>query len=505
MRSLAPLLAASLLVPHAGVAQELVLGLGSGVDYDNNFFADEEDEVEEIPFRVDPRLRVEERTGDLAWGFRYEPTWEDYLKDEAPNGWSHVVRGDVQWQLDDVTSLEASEFFSRTTSVSRFNDVSPVSVVPELEVGRERFKFNTFTTGLTRELTPRSSVKVGVRHFLRDFSEDTRRDIETLGADASYFYTLTDVDTVGTGFGYTRQTFEAFGNVDETSTNYYNLSGQLRHRFSPTAILNLSAGPALVDSDREDPPSQATTTRLVLVNDRGFFRLVDADTCVRASDGTPVVANVSAGGSPLIPSVNTSGCTPVGRFLAGSPALTTFPLSDLSVDDQNITFFADTSFVKRWENWSLTLGYRREASTSTGFGTDSIVDVFRAESRWTPSSRWNVDFLAYWSRQSQASEGFLLVSEVENATAAEFALIGLAGVPRAAAVRGVRAIDVDDELFYDDYTGQVMVSYRLTKNLSLTGSFRYTKQQQEVGDLDAEFDRYRATFLVSYEFDPIHL
>ncbi len=61
-----------------------------------------------------------------------------------------------------------------------------------------------------------------------------------------------------------------------------------------------------------------------------------------------------------------------------------------SGSDSSLTYFANLSLSKRWEQWSGTISYRRQQSDSSGLGSSTVADIVSGVLEWRPSPRWQL-------------------------------------------------------------------------------------------------------------------
>ncbi len=491
-RSLALILVAGVLGAKDSVAADLLFEPELSVEFDDNVFSSSDDEFTDVLYRARPRVRVEDEDGSFQFAFRYEPSFEAFARADGISNWEHTLRWTGEWRVSPRTILTFDDRFDRLTSAGRFNELSTDAdgePATDEVFGRRRYKRNSANLALEHQLRPNHFVSVNAGHFYQDYGSDNLGTLESISAGLQYQYVLSRSDRLGLGVSFTNQEFEDFGFQDDSETDFYYLFGSWTHEFDPTLTLSLSAGPTLVKTD--SPGSQSTTFANQLdtpvVFDGSSFRFVDLGTC-----------DVE-GGVPIL-----SGCSPVGPALSQAvvDSLPRGPLALLGApsdpDDTDVTFFANGSLTKRWgAQWTTHFSYRRQASSSSQFGTSTVSDTFRAAAVWIPSPRWQVDLVGVYFNREQSSESQILVTA-----------LGPSGtfVPPIADSVGIVAVETDNGIDTDQWHVNVMVQHRWNRRLTLFGRLFYVEDEED-GDLGfgRETERFRAFLGVRYTFERFHL
>lgn len=257
---LAPRIVAILLLGSGAAstapAGELLLGFDSRLEWDDNVFRNDEDEEEDFSIRAGPILRARSENGDVQYDVEYRPIYEGFFRLDGISAWDHFVRAEGSWNITDATEVFASDFFSRTRSLSRIADVTTAgTILPEPELARERIARNDGEVGVRHAFSPRwvGEATAGARTF--EFSRDTRFDSVTWQAEGNLSHQLTRRDQLGLGVGFIQVTFDDLPTQEGDTTDYYQAFGLWSHRFSPTWDLSLRAGPSLAESEESGESS----------------------------------------------------------------------------------------------------------------------------------------------------------------------------------------------------------------------------------------------------------
>jgi hypothetical protein len=257
---LATLVLASALMAAPGPAEELILGLDSRIEWDDNVFRREENTESDFVARAGPVFRLRSERGDVQYDLRYSPMYEGYFDLDGISGWDHFVRLQASWYATDSTEFFLRDIFSRTRNLSRILEATdpgtapPGELTPEPELGRERIQRNVGALGVRHAFTPRWRGELQLASRMLEFSRETEFDSLSWQGEGSLHYELSKRDQVGFGLGYIQQEFEDAENPTAgtrrkgDTTRYYQAFGSWSHAFHPTWTLNLRAGPSYAES-----------------------------------------------------------------------------------------------------------------------------------------------------------------------------------------------------------------------------------------------------------------
>src|SRR5512145_1030942 len=108
--------------PMATAATNLNSGVASEVHWTDNLFSDTEDEVDDYSARLSPWAEITDPDGNVTWGVRYVPAYEQYLDETDLSGFDHDVYTRFGWRLNGRTTLRVGDRFQRYHSLARFNE-----------------------------------------------------------------------------------------------------------------------------------------------------------------------------------------------------------------------------------------------------------------------------------------------------------------------------------------------------------------------------------------------
>jgi len=509
-----------LAVPAAAV--DLNLSTRGEVSYESNVFGSAQNEVDDEVLRFRPRAELIDRDGDLTWRFFYQPSYRYFRDTSSVRGWDHDLSGNFEWRISPTWTLEASDRFARVDSLSRFIDQSGPdfgdavldSSALDFEAMSRRTKRNRFDGTLTWQMAADKTWILGVDHNVN------RGDNQLLRTTLQYIQQVSARNALGGGFSFSQNDVGSRTDAPDRQSRFYNLFGTWRHVFDPTLEFSVSAGPTLVDGDEpQSLPDDIVALQIPVRREMGQPFLVDASTCP-VVDGVPVL-------SPDCELLR-EGSLPSGQVRSGqlSPAeanaleqglvLLSRETSQLSSGGAELNFFANASVTKRWETWLAELAYRRQESTSSGFGSSTIADIVSLRVSWTPSQRWDFDLFGAWTRRDQATDTiqtFVRVEEVGVVLPCNQFFLGFCVAPNrplllegAARNAGFRALQVTRNIETVTYAMRLRARYKLRKNVYLIGRFTWTRQEVKDDLLErGNVDRFVTSFGVEYRFDPIHL
>ncbi len=415
---------ALLFAPTALGAEELELGLRTGIAWSENVNGVAEDEVidgEEIDpesdfsARITPGVSVNDPDGNLTWSLDYQPTYEAYLHTSDLDGLDHDVAGTVSWRFADSWSVTLHESYAVYQNSIRFNeDVGPGEEVT-LGYRNQEIRANRTFVGLGHTLGPRDSISAGFNYTTFQYPDGDGIDRDIPAANLAYEHLWSERTKLGARFSWTRQTYQNPSGDDET--DFYNLGATLDYRLSPTLRLEASAGPTIVDSSPVTEFegavtairfNQATTEEGLPV--RVPFA-VDATRCVPFDlDADPTTFQADLAFSNCGPSPTfildrsdldvIRGVTAVIPTVDENNAL--IDPSDTSTSD--LTYFAHLALVKDWESWNGRIAYDRSNSENARFGSSSVADTLSGSLSWRPSRLWTLGLTAAVSLQEQVGD-----------------------------------------------------------------------------------------------------
>lgn len=539
-RSIPTLLTAALLAaPAPSLAREASLQLRSEVAYDDNVFGISKDglinEDGDWSLRFSPLLLVEEPDGELQWSLEYKPRYEHFLENNQLRGWDHDVEGIVSWQITPRTSIRIQDRFRRYGLESRFNESTDVSVGddPQQESleQRNRVRSNNASLRFDHQIDARNVLTLSGSHTLFDRRREGGTDQESYGGGISHLFALSPRTRIGPSLSWNRRIQEP-PVAQKTETDFLNLSLRAIQQFDPSLLLDVSAGPALVFNDEVERP------------DRGLAltypgnQLLDVRTCPSLADGTPFFDD-SCQPLDLFENetiLDSQGLTdPNEQELAflfseklildaqrlGVSELDVFDETDTG--DTDLTYFADITLRKFWENWTLTLGYRRSDDSSTSqFAVTSVSDRVFGSLLWTPTQKLRLTLSASWIQREQSQEIARPVSELENgsflldsrscilgfnppgATVPNCLYIGrLIQFDNVAMASRIRTLSVDQDLDSTLTSVRLAARYRLRKHLILHGAVSWRSDDVEADTAQArDVERLLLVAGVEYRFDP---
>lgn len=487
--------------PLAAVATDINSGLRSDMNWTDNVYSQSEGELDDFSGRIAPWAEVADPDGNFTWGLRYAPTYEYYVDEDGLRGFDHDIEGRLGWRVAPQTTVRLAERFRRFHSVSRFNEqAAPGEDV--VAVGeRVRYKNNFVSGSLEHLFGPRDVVTVSAYHNYQDFAGATQPQRDFLGTGLVYQHSWDARTILGARASWSRQTLSdwetlAGEDVDDRSTDYFNVSGVFRREISRSLFFELSAGPAYILSDVDDfvlPPAGVRLNFPVL-RLGGQPRLVDADTCPRNKAGERILSTQCGVFSPPL----TEGQAAVLQLNRVSVPITgTVP----DADDSTLTYFADVSLVKEWERLSAELTYERRESQSSGFG--AVSDIFYGALRWQVTRRLSAKWLTSYEIREQATDSIVFVTTVSNQAPPPF-LSGTYAL--AAQTQAIHPDLVSRNVGLDLFVTNVGLTYQLTRRSAIYTNI-YWRDEQSTGDvvLQRDMQRLGITVGINYVFDPYEL
>jgi predicted porin len=251
-----------LLFPASASAEELHLGVDSGVTWTNNVFGVSEDAAfggqdddpdSDFAFQISPSLEVQDRDGRVTWSAHYRPTFDAYAKFSDLNGFDHVGGAQVGWTFAPRWKLNLAGNLAQYNSATRFNQAA----APGDEVALGFRDLEVRTTNVTAELDHKLSERDDLSFTLLfnslEYPDGGGTDRDIPGAILDYMHRLDRRTKLGGSLSWTQQRFRNQASSQTSQTDFYNLAATLEHRFSQRFRVEASAGPTFIDStDAED-------------------------------------------------------------------------------------------------------------------------------------------------------------------------------------------------------------------------------------------------------------
>src|SRR5690606_10700776 len=136
--------------------------------------------------RVGPGVQVSQRQGDVTGFLRWSTLWEGFLETTDANNFEHFGNLRGSWRIDDRNTLQVSNVFAVTDSITSqlvVEDGQVVAPGQDVDIGTDSVLRNTAYASFTHRLTPRVSVEASVSNFLLNYEDEDRSDaISTRGS-----------------------------------------------------------------------------------------------------------------------------------------------------------------------------------------------------------------------------------------------------------------------------------------------------------------------------------
>jgi hypothetical protein len=466
-------------------AAELELGVTTGFIYDDSSASTVQNDG---IANIGPRVRILDESGSLTWDVHYWATYEKYLDLGEADDWDHDFYAKAAWYPSPRTTVRLVERYldSSNLNAAFIAQGGPdPSVDPVLQVGSNRIAFNQFTLSLEHLLTARQDVSLSFARYDTDYGEQTS-DTEVMSLGGAYRYALTPVDRVGLALSAVQQE----GSLGEVN-RFYNGSLQWIHRFSPTLLLDASAGPTWVDQPEPDFPEVLPGRARYPAFRTGLGAApIRASTCPSAGGGLHILR---------------ASCEPFGPGSFQSIDDLAFLLESVDLQrigaepstDPTITYFAAIDLTKEWRDFAVTLSYTRDASTTSQIG-GQVRDTLAINVNWSPPARpWRVNFWGSYGRREIPGARTAIEELVQPST--------VSGVSDVAEAVGFRFIEVERSQQVDVYLAGLYASYSVTPRTQVYLNVTWEREQLDAELLSRRFDRLRVAVGVIYTLPRINL
>jgi predicted porin len=127
-----------------------------------------------------------------------------------------------------------------------------------------------------------------------------------------------------------------------------------------------------------------------------------------------------------------------------------------------------------------------------------VSDVVSGNLSWLIAQRWRADLAGSFERREQATENFVLRTQVSNQPS------GLPAFPSAAQASAIRAVQVDNGTGVDVMNANLRIAYQLASRAALYVSAAWWEQSFTGNASSVESaQRFSLTIGVNYNFDPV--
>ena len=528
MRRTPAMLACLAAVASPAMAAEFVPGVEVLSGWDSNVFRSSQNEESAFFGQFGPNLELRDQAGALQYDLHYRMPYEVYPTVSGINAFQYYLTATGSYQFDPRTSISVRENFSKASSaVQIFNNQTATTGLVQLnqQNTRQELLVNDVNATLLHMLSPVWQLQLSFDYTLFEYPQSNQASVVAQSSSTSMTGTaqitraISPRTTLGFGSSVTRQDFQTTGGQSGRGATFYNAFGIVNYKLTPTLTFSASAGPAIDDPDTLNAP----TGQLIPAP---FFPLnsnrnpVDPNTCpfqgnfrvfdpLKRNSCQPVfippTLKISAGNVTQVKN-------PVPEFNVDVPFLT----ESVSKVQPTLTYYGHLSLEKKWETLTATLAYSRTASTASGLAASTNLDTLSASFGWSPTHEWTVTGSVAYDRQTSASKSqqpILVVGPAEVAYCQvliqvpgqqDFCLKRTATVARTV---GVTTKLVNNAFEFNSYSAELNASRRISKNLTLTGTFDWWTQSN-TGKVQAENSNrqdIRITFGFIWSFNPIPL
>jgi len=476
-------------------AAEVIFGAESSVEYDTNVFRTEDDVDDDGTFVFGPTFRLREDHKALTYDLRYHPTYDKYFTFDELDGFEQRLTAAAAYRLSPRTEITAGNNFYMLSSISRQAFVTELQTDPIVQDTRENILVDEYRFGAAHLFTSRLRGALDFNGYLYDPEDKDRASSLTNGVNLSTLYSLTRVDRLGGGVGFTNQDFDVESGADST-TRFYRTYATWSHDFDPTFSFTIQAGPTWVDSEQDD--SSVSSTALVqsfplqTSGAESFF--TDIRTCPTLSDGTPYLSSDCA---PLPGAIAPANLP----LITGQGTVVPVVVED-SGNSSKLTYFGSLDIAKKWRDFTASAGYRRSNGTTSGTGSSTVNDTVSGSVSWRPDRLWTISLTARWDRQKSATKQLVFV---QTLGAPAEPIVGVP-VPNAAFSSGLTTVRIDDALNIKTTSVYLRVERRLTRRLATFARAVWTDQTSKRTTINTNsYDDVRVGIGFRYEFDPIEV
>lgn len=483
-----------LLLPSPVLGAELDLEFGGGFEYDSNVYRQQNNEKDDVIFRMVPGATLSNHGGDWLYRLRYLIPFEQGIETgEDISDFDQVVQANSSWTWDEATQLFAGNNFHWTRTVrAPFNDTSDV---PGINTRRDRILVNTADAGIRHAFAPRLTGSLTVSHNYFKPDQQFRQKNQTFATTADLNYAVNGKHQMGGGFTFTVQDFDGSGGIPGSQTYYYNAFGSWVFRFDETTTLTVSGGPTLIQTDENRFPATTEAPQVPSVKaGGGSLAAINPASCTGEVNGLIVLQGCG------VPDVEVFDPTDIAYIESTNITAAFLPgQQPSSSSDLRLTGFGRAELSKRFtRNLSSTLAYRRQQSNASGLGGSTILDAVTALGAWDINQWWDFELRFDYTHRESVTK--------TTQTFAEVAPFVLPSGTQVAALTGLlTSARVKNAIDTDRWGVGGRLNRKIGRNADATLRLSYNKQQSKNRSRGkaSDFDDFLAIFGVRYRFDPI--
>ena len=480
----------SLVLPSAGRAAELRLGIDGNYTYNSNYFSDNQNEDEANSFQFGPSVELLDQEGRFRYEIQFGGLYQAYVDQDGVDAWESRLRARATYDLTERTRVRVTNRF-RDISNLRFGRQDIEVADTALDPTQDRYLRNEFELELIHDLTELLELRLRGEHQWVDFDENLDRNDSTAWQGATELrYQVSPIHFVGAGVSYTRQDFEeALSRIGSTG-DFVSAFATWTWIVTDAITFSANGGPSWVRSD-EDDITRVAQTRFVGGRQGGETRRAQLGNC-----GAPVGGQRFASNCTLAPVSNPTGGEGLGELIGFAVDPTTPRVGD----DEQLTFFGGATLTANLPDWNLTASYQRRQSSTTGDGLASSLDRVFGEVEYAPSSsRWSVFAAGSWDRRETLTDStridFVLVDDADLTIDAE----------RDETLLAITEVRSRDQR-RDNYTAIVGTRFRIEDELAATLDGRYRRTEVTGPGIDRPgIDTFFVVLSFEYDFVPIQL
>jgi hypothetical protein len=483
-------LALAALAATPAYSADVTLGARTELWYDDNVLGTANDEIGDGELLITPKLELSERWGTVEGKLNFKPNYELFFTEKDLRGFNYAADGSLAWNPTPRTSFELKDSFWRYRSLRLLTSGATPGGTPVEAGARDRYTRNVAEIVATHRLTRIDVLQFSGSFALWDFSD--RFDQQTFGATASYQHYISPTVSLGAGASYSRLSFERLGAIPERDTDYVNVSMTASYEPADTLLVRLSAGPAYIQQGRVTAPS--------LVRGQ-LYRFSGNDILVGLVPST--CPALPTGELYDGPGCNLTGIDPIAQSslysLLIARSIDSIPIVGGARGNDEYTYFADVSLERKWDEASLSLGYRRDEGSESSAGAATVADSVELRGWVRPFRELTLSAAVLWENreETQTSARFVSILDTVPAGGSLPAIDNLVPV----ALRALNGASSNRNV--ESITTYANASYRLGARASLEAALSWRDQNASVGTSFGDYERFAIMLGVNVELEPL--
>jgi hypothetical protein len=484
-------------------AREVVFSMENRIGGDSNVFRRSQSRTEDGFVSFVPKVALRERHEELNYDFWYTPIYEAFFDTSGIDGWDHVARGTLDWNVTPRDTIGTRGRFSHARQVRQETTDTIDDALPVVEESdRERIRRSEVSVYYSHQFTPLLRGQVELDFSDIDYNSDRNVDTRAYGGTLESSYAVSPTTSVGiSGSGRYRENL-GVGLQSSSNSTIGNVALSVSSNLTETLYVSLQAGPSVIRTEEDD--RTGTTVPEYQFGTSGGFLVAQA------------IDTQGLGGSCFFGMDDLRAACPFLAFDPISVPANPFqsvalppPANSRGKSNTDVTYFAAARLTKTWQRSNFFLSYTRSESASAGVATSSVIDAAIARYEIEPALGWKFSIRGEWSQRKTVSDVEQSVVTVDSSGVPIVTPAGVTPPPGGpfffAQAVGLSTVVTTNGGNQDvtQWRASATGDRRLTRQLSVLARVYFLRTRSKSVGRRVERDTVYGYVGFRYEFDPV--